>query len=229
MNARNLIGATASARWAALVVVTFGAVASCADAPTTTPEPAAVNAAQVLPVPQQLTLPQVLGIHRALGYTAGMEASVAYTAPDPRVGDLTNRIANARIDQAQEIDRIAAYYGVVVQETPTSLQIYAQSNRDVAVLRALPPQSLTNAYVDGLVLSEARALGLSDNLLAPSAVGVEWLNAFVARARTEWSAQLGVAVTIQRARHNWRLDTSEPLPAGPVAPRPGPTIPLPAQ
>ena len=213
-----------SVRWAPLVIIALGAVASCADASTTALERTDVNASQLVPAAQQLTPAQVLGIHRALGHASNMEASVAYGASDSRIAELANRIANARIAQDQEIDRLAASLGVAVEETPTSLQIRTQSDRDVAALRALPTAARDDGYVDGLVLSEARALGVADQLLAPNVATDEQLNAFAFRARLEWRTQLGSALVIQRAHHDWRANVTEPL-RFPIAPAPGPTIP----
>lgn len=216
-------------RWTALVVLTFGALASCADAPTTmpTPEPTTTTNAALLPVAQTLTPGEVLGIQHALAHTAMVEASVAYGSSDPRTADLTNRIANAAITQEQEFANIAAVLGIVAVETPTSKQIFAQSAREFAYLRTLNGSALEEAYVSGFVLTGARALGVTDTLLVPNAANNEWLNAYLVRTRKEWAAQTTTAREIQKAHSDWRVNVTIPEPVAPVAPRPGGSIPKP--
>ena len=196
--------------WAALVVVAGASLFACADSARDTTMTATGSGAQLAPA-ATMTPAQLLGVHHALSMAANMEASVVYGASDPRIADLANRITDARIAQEAEANRIAAILGITLVETPLSLQIAAQSSRDVAALRAAGTNA-DDIYINGLVLTEARALGLTDHLLLPNAATDELVAAFVNRARSEWITQLGEAQKIQRARNDWRFNTKIPAP-----------------
>ena len=203
--------------WALVAAGAF-AFAACADA-----SPASETASQAQVAPAAMMTPaQVLGVQLALVRAANMEASVAYGVADGRIGDLTNRIANARIAQEDEAKAIATSLGVTIDEqSPLVKAIAAQSARDVAALRAADAATLADMYINGLVLTEARALGMTDHMLVPNSQQSERVAAFILRTKQEFTDQLSQAQVIQRSRTDWRFNTSAPYDdskRGPVIP-----------
>jgi hypothetical protein len=198
----------------ALVAALF-ATLSCSDpAPSgpVKPEPiASATSSESAPISVvYLTPAQILGIERRLGAATNLEAAVVFASQDARISALANQIASDRIALDDQIDAAAALLGVVPVDTPTSLEVAAESARAVAALRALSGKEQDDAFINGLALRESRALGVADYMLAPNARGSQWLTAVLQKTRTVAMRQLDGALEIQRARNDWRFNTLAP-------------------